>query len=393
MKPIYLDNNATSHMDPVVAERMHELNLLGVSNPASQHRQGRQALHLLEAAKSELLDLIGAPNRGIAAARIVFTSGGTEANNLAVFGLLAKRPGIAIVGATDHPSVLEAARIASGGTPDKFRVMPVDRRGLCNPDLLLSWLSEIYRANPPDHRVSFVSVMLGNNETGVIQNLKAICDICARFEVPVHSDIVQAVGKMPFHMADIGLSAITLTAHKIHGPVGIGALVLNHDIALDPMIVGGGQQLGLRAGTEPVIPAVALSLALAQICSAREAGHFDSVRDFRDRFEHAICQIFEATVIAAESPRLPHTSNIAFPGLDRQALHMSLDLQGLACSTGSACASGSSRPSSVLTAMGLPLDHVLSSLRFSFSRFSTQDEVDLAIKIVSKAVDKCRIAT
>lgn len=385
---IYFDNNATTHIDPVVAERLHELNLEGVSNPASQHRPGRRALNLLEEAKSEILELVGAPNRGMSSAQVILTSGGTEANNLAVFGLLARRPGIVIVGATDHPSIIEAARAACA--PNQLRILPVDHHGLCDLECLRTWLTEIYGAG---RTVSFVSIMLGNNETGVIQNIKSISEICKDFGVPVHSDIVQAVGKIETSMTELGLSAATLTAHKIHGPVGIGTLVLDRQVLIDPMIVGGGQQLGLRAGTEPVIPAVGLATALSEISKAHEAGVYNHVRELRDFFESSLIAECDATVVAAGAPRLPHTSNLSFPGRDRQALHMALDLSGLACSTGSACSSGSGRPSGSLVAMNLPDEVVRSALRFSFSRFSTSDEVESAIKIVSRAAEKCGLST
>jgi cysteine desulfurase len=388
MSPIYLDNNATTHLDPVVAQRMYALHLEGISNPASQHRQGRQALHLLEEAKSQILELLAAPRVGMESARIVLTSGGTEANNLVIYGLLATRPGIAIVGGTDHPSVIEAARLYSK-KPDQCRVLPARNDGRFDIEQLETWLDEIYSS--PSGQVSLVSIMLGNNETGVLQDLKNMCAVCDKYQVPVHSDIVQAVGKIPFDMSDIGLAAVTLTAHKIHGPVGIGALVLDHSLSIEPLIVGGGQQLGMRAGTEPVIPAVGLALALRQICEAREAGVFHQVARMRDHFEQTIAAMVDVRVIGQAAPRLPHTSNLSFVGLDRQALHMALDLNGLACSTGSACSSGSSRPSGSLVAMGLPNEVILGSLRFSFSRFTTDEDVSRALEIIANVLDNCRL--
>lgn len=382
---IYFDNNATTHLDPVVAERMHELNLEGISNPASQHSSGRRALHLLEEAKSQILECVGARHSGMDSAQVVLTSGGTEANNLAVLGMQAKRPGITIVGSTDHPSVVEAARYACSAK-NQFRMLPVNRDGLCDLQVLESWL----KSDPP---ISLVSIMLGNNETGVIQDLKSICDLCNLYDVPVHSDIVQAIGKIPFNMVDTGLSALTLTGHKIHGPVGVGALILKQGFQIDPMIVGGGQQLGLRAGTEMVVPTVGLAVALKQIIAALNCGEFDRIRSLRNQFEQDMLETTDIEIIAANAPRLPHTANLAFPGSDRQALHMALDLNGLACSTGSACSSGSSRPSGVLVAMDLPERTIQSSLRFSFSRFSTADEVTRATKIIRDAVAKCSIVT
>lgn len=383
---IYFDNNATTHLDPVVANRMHELNLAGISNPASQHRQGRDALHLLEEAKTQILELVGAPFLGMSAGQVILTSGGTEANNLAICGLLSSRPGIAIVGSTDHPSVIEPARALC--PPERFRTLPVDSRGLCDPNLLSDWLQSIYAAG---EQVSVVSLMLGNNETGVIQDLKTICGLCAKYDVPVHSDVVQAVGKIPVSMTDLGLSALSLTGHKIHGPVGIGALVMDRQLQVEPMIIGGGQQLGVRAGTEPVVPAVALALCLKQICDAREVGEFLAIESLRNDFEEKLAALADITVIAKDAPRLPHTSNVSFLGQDRQALHMALDLNGLACSTGSACASGSSRPSGSLVAMGLDEATVKGSLRFSFCRFSTASEVERSLEIIAQVLSSVRV--
>ena len=378
MNIVYLDNNATTRMDPLVAERMHELHLQGVYNSASQHRAGRQALHLLEQAKVEIAESVGASFGGPNGVQVLLTSGGTEANNLAISGLVARRGGTVIVAATEHPSVLEAARHIT--LPGHLRILPVDGHGICDLNRLEHWLQEIDRS--PGESVTLVSVMLGNNETGVIQDLKSICDLCRPFGVPVHCDVVQAVGKVPLDMKSIGLSALTLTAHKIHGPVGIGALIVQSDLQLVPLMYGGGQQLGLRPGTEPVIPAVALAAALTQSRLAAENGAYCRVEQLRDQFEQRLLQEADVVVVGQHAPRLPHTSNVSFLGVDRQALHMALDLKGLACSTGSACSSGSARPSGSLVAMGLPEDVVRGALRFSFSRFSSQVDVEMATGII-----------
>lgn len=381
MPSIYLDNNATTTIDRAVAEHIHQLNLAGVANPSSQHQQGRQALKILEAAKLELLESIGAQSVGMGEASVFWTSGGTEANNLAVLGRATAKPGTIIVAATEHPSVLEAAR-KSMELGCEVLVLEVDSNGRCNLAQLEQWLAELGQG------VSLVSVMLGNNETGVVQDLKAICAICAPHGVPVHSDIVQAVGKTPFNMLEMGLSAVTLTAHKIHGPVGIGALITHHDLSLQPMLVGGGQQLSIRPGTVPTIAASGLAMSVQQTKAALADGTYAVVAAMRDRFEQAVCANTKAFVIGAESERLPHTSNIGFLGLERQALQMALDLRGIACSTGSACASGSSRPSPVLAAMNLPEEVSRGSLRFSLSKYTNQSEMDSAIEVVCSVVQK-----
>lgn len=385
---IYFDNNATTHLDPVVAKLMYELNLQGISNPASQHRAGRDALHLLEEAKTTILDSVHASTNSMHAPQMILTSGGTESNNLALNSLYAQRPGLAIVGGTDHPSVIEAAKFL-GEQNGHFRILPVDENGACDLNILSDWIQEASNRNQP---VSFVSVMLGNNETGILQDLPKISEICAAHDIPVHSDVVQAIGKIPVDMHALGLSALTLTAHKIHGPVGVGALIALPDLKLEPMVIGGGQQLGIRAGTEAVVPAVGLATCLTQILHSLENDEYKKLEVLRDDFEKQLCSACDAVVIGKHADRLPHTSNLSFPGVDRQALQMSLDLKGLACSTGSACSSGSGRPSGSLVAMGIDDEIVKGSLRFSFSRFTSESEIQNGISIISEAVTRCRQA-
>ncbi len=376
---IYLDNNATTAIDPAIARRMYDLQLQGLANPASQHRPGRLAMKRLEQAKNSLLDTLGAPNSGMETAQVIFTSGGTEANNLAVRGYAAMRPGLVIVAASEHSSLLDPARELG---PERCRVLPVDTHGRCDLQQLEDWL----KADAT--RISLVSVMLGNNETGVIQDVRQICQLCLPYSVPVHSDAVQAIGKIPVDMRELGLSALSLTAHKLHGPVGIGALILLPGEKIAPILLGGGQQLGLRPGTEPVVPAVALADAVDLSCQALADGEYATVAKFRDRLETSLLALGNVEVIAKQSQRLPHVSNVAFLGLDRQAVQMALDLSGIACSTGSACASGSSRPSHVLTAMGLSPTVINGSIRFSLSRNTTAEEIDSAIELIARVLKK-----
>ncbi len=376
---IYLDNNATTAIDPAIARQMYELHLEGVANPASQHRPGRLALKQLEQAKNSLLDSLGAPNSGMETAQVIFTSGGTEANNLAIHGYAALHPGLVIVAASEHSSLLDPAHELG---PERCRVLPVDSHGRCDLGQLEDWLTA------DAARICLVSVMLGNNETGVIQDLSKICQLCRPYSIPVYCDAVQAIGKIPVDMCELGLSALSLTAHKLHGPVGIGALILLPAEKIAPLLLGGGQQLGLRAGTEPVIPAVALAHAVELSCQARSSGEYAQVAELRNRLEAALVALGNVEVIAEQSERLPHVSNLAFLGLDRQAVQMALDLSGIACSTGSACASGSSRPSHVLTAMGLSQAAIRGSIRFSLSRYTTPQEIDSAIELITGVLRK-----
>lgn len=397
MDTLYFDSNATTSVDPAVVRRMQDLYSLRLANPASQHRLGRDSLKVLEQAKEDLLRLIDAPADGMDTAQVILTSGGTEANNLAIAGLCraadgnvyqpAKNMTNTLISGVEHPSVIEAAAEWS----PRVRILPVDNSGLVRLNLLEEWLG---LADAEGNRVGLVSIMLGNNETGVLQDLSAICRICHRFGAVVHSDIVQAVGKIPFSMRDSGVDAVTLTAHKLHGPTGVGALVVRHGLVVQPFLFGGGQQLAVRPGTEPVVLADGFALALKLTVEARSNGAYQRLALTRNFFEQSLLnQLSNIEVVAQNAPRLPHTSNIAFHGVDRQALFMALDLAGIACSTGSACASGSGRPSHVLQAMQLPKETVGSALRFSFSRLTTDDEISEGIRRLVRTVERLRGAS
>lgn len=378
---IYLDNNATTRIDPVVAERMYELHSSGVANPASQHRSGRHALALLEEAKEAVARVVGAVPHGMESAHVILTSGGTEANNLVLHSLCSQQSGILITAGCEHSSILEYAN----QLPHlERRLLPLDAAGRCDLERLREWL------DVDGERVRLISLMFGNNETGNIANLEAVGKIAAQYGVLVHSDAVQAVGKLKVDMPRLGLSALTLTAHKVHGPVGIGALVVRSDLQLRPLLIGGGQQLAVRAGTEPVVLAAGLAAALQASEGAREEGIYNELAGRRAEFERQLLEIDDLYINGISGERLPHVSNIAFVGLDRQALQMALDLAGIACSTGSACASGSGRASRVLLAMGLDPELVSSSLRFSFSRFTTSKELEQAAEIITSVVRRLR---
>lgn len=382
MDTLYFDNNATTPLDPRLLDSLRQ----PLANPASQHRLGRLSLKDLEASKTRLLQLLDAPASGMDTAQVFLTSGGTEANNLAILGCAASQPGTIITSSIEHPSILEATKHLAAICP--ARQLPVNSAGQVRLDILEQWLAQAQLANQP---VSLVSVMLGNNETGLLQDLASIVDICHRYGALVHSDIIQAAGKIEFSMHKIGVDLISLTAHKLHGPVGIGALIARHGVSLSPILFGGGQQLEVRPGTEPVWLAQALARSLELAIEARTANVYREVQQWRDHFEELIlAQLDDVEVVAQQAPRLPHTSNIAFKNVDRQALQMALDFAGIACSTGSACASGSGRPSHVLNAMGSSNQIISSSLRFSFSRFNSLEQIQHGADIVIHTVNKLR---
>jgi cysteine desulfurase len=387
---IYLDNNATSAIDPIVAHAMDQFLREGPANPSSQHSFGRRALRYLEQSKCSLLEFIGATTLGMNAAQVIITSGGTEANNLAIHAASNTDDGLIIVGAMEHPSIVEASQ-SKLLCRQPVRMLPVTSNGSYDLNRLASWLKDIYSGQDSHRRVVLVSLMLANNETGVINDLPAIVQICNRYEVPVHSDIVQALGKIDFDMRRCGASAVTVAAHKVHGPVGIGALVVSADQKPQPLIVGGGQQLGWRSGTEPVAMVVGLATALEVAKRCRNDGDYQRVADLRDQFESTLLAELPDTVINGDRVnRLPQTSNLSFLGVDRQALHIALDLAGVACSTGSACASGSSLPSATLLAMQAGSQRADSALRFSLSRWTTSEQIQQASATIIRLVNKLR---
>jgi cysteine desulfurase len=372
---IYLDHNATTPLLPEVAEAMRVAALEFPANPASQHRPGQQARRALEDCREQITRLLGGKTSGMDADRLVFTSGGTEANNLAILGMLADQtPGHLITSAIEHPSLLgPAGELERWGW--KITRVPANTTGVVRLDQLTGSFRDDTR---------LVSIMAANNETGVLQPLEEISRLCAGRGVPFHTDAAQWVGKLTTQFHDWNLSALSCAPHKFNGPLGIGALLLRHDVPLAGQLHGGHQQEGLRPGTESV-PLAAGMLAALELWHRDREAQATRLPALRDQFEATIAsEVPTAIVIGADSPRLPHTSNIAFVGQDRQALFLALDLAGVACSTGSACASGSSQPSPVLLGMGLSNELIGSALRFSFGVTNTDtDAIESARRIIN----------
>lgn len=373
MEFIYLDHNATTPTRPEVVAAMAECLGRGLANTASQHRAGQAARKTLEDAREKVAELLGAdlslPRRD----RVVFTSGGTEANNLALLGITQAKggsPGQVVISAGEHQSVIEPAEhlLEQGWRLDTI--------GLT--------LDGIVQLEQLDHMLTadtrLVSVMLGNHETGVLQPIDQIAERCLELGVPLHTDAVQAVGKIGVHFRDLGVAAMTVAAHKFRGPLGIGALVLRGDVAVRPLMFGGHQQAGLRPGTEPVALAVGMATAL-ELWHREQEEHARHLTALRERFEGRLKAAMPDVVVHGErARRLPQTSNVAFPGLDGEVLRMALDLAGVGCSVGSACSSGSTELSPTLRAMNLSNELVRSSLRFSFGATNTEAEIDEAVQ-------------
>ncbi|HZZ26665.1 MAG TPA: cysteine desulfurase family protein [Pirellulales bacterium] len=391
MQAIYLDHNSTAPLLPEVAAAMAQADAAGYANPASQHSAGRHAHQLLEDAREEIARLLGANLTGAAADRLIFTSGGTEANNLALFGLAGaaasngtsstlaaqenRAPGRIIISSIEHPSVTASADfLAKCG-------WQVDRLAVTSEGVVeLKHLDELLSTSSPFGPPRLVSVMLANNETGVLQPIAEIAARCQAAGVPVHTDAVQAVGKVPVNFRALGVAAMTVAGHKFGGPRGMGALLVKQAAVLRPILHGATQQFGLRPGTESVSLALGFLAALRSWANDRDQRP-RRLAALRDRLEAGIRTIYPAAIVNGKNAsRLSHTSNVAFVGHNRQALFMALDMAGICCSTGSACASGSSEPSPTLLAMHLPREVVQASLRFSLGVNTTAEEIDDALR-------------
>jgi cysteine desulfurase len=341
----YLDWNATASLRPEAASAMAEALALG-GNPSSVHRRGRTARRLVEQSREAVAALVGAP-----ADSVVFTSGGTEANHLALIGSRRER---VLVSAVEHSSVLQAV-------PTAERI-PVDGDGIVDPTALAALLEA-------DSRPALVSVMLANNETGVIQPVQELAAIAHVHGVLFHCDAVQAAGKIPLSVGDIGADFLTLSAHKIGGPTGIGALILGSTAEVTPLLRGGGQERNRRAGTEN-LAGIAGFAAAATACDVAE---YARVRELRGRLERALAA--DAAVIGFGAARLPNTSAIAMPGVPAETQIIALDLDGVMVSAGAACSSGKVGPSHVLAAMGIAPDIANSTIRVSLGWATTEADV------------------
>lgn len=376
---IYLDHNATTPLAPASLQALQTALEADYANPASQHAAGRRAMAQLHAIRARVREQL-TPGVDTGHDRVIFTSGGTEANNLAIRGLAGQTPGRVIISALEHPCIRGAAEALGR---DGFEIIELAAGADGRIDL-----DALQKALTDDTRL--VSVMHANHETGVLQPVVEAAERCAKRGVPFHTDAVQSLGKVPLSFRELGVSAMTLSAHKFHGPRGIGALLVRDRVELHPILFGGGQQLEMRPGTESVALPVALEAALAWSLETLppRAGEMAAQRD---EFERLVQEgVSELVINGGDAPRLPNTSSLAFPGVDRQALLMALDQQGVACSTGSACASGSSEPSPVLLGMGCDPAIVDSSLRFSFGLKNRPGEAREAAEIVVQIVKKLR---
>lgn len=378
MTHIYMDHNATTPVRPEVVEKMNQFLGHNYGNPNSIHRFGRQARTAVENAREQVAGLIGANDP----LEIIFTSGGTESDNWTLRGVIAAAGGGGhiVTTAIEHSAILDTCKyLEEIGVQVTY--VPPDRLGR----IAAENVSEAIR---PETRL--VSVMWANNETGTVQPLEEIAVLCQEREVLLHTDAVQAVGKIPVDIESVKVDFLSASAHKINGPKGVGFLYIRKGSPISPLITGGGQEENLRSGTENV-PGI---VGLGEACRiARQEGASGKKRlcALRDRLEHeAIEHIPDVVINGDPNHRVPGTTNMGFLGAEGETLLIRLDLEGFAVSTGSACSAGSTEPSHVLLAMGIPREAVRGSLRFSLGWGNTEEEVDSLMKILPDAVHKIR---
>jgi cysteine desulfurase len=374
---VYLDNNATTRIDPAVLEEMVPFLTSYYGNPSSGYRFGAQIRAAIDRARSRLAALLGCEP-----GEIIFTSSGTEANNAAINSAIQFDPrGKHIVtSAVEHSAVRRHCdELRKRGC--EVTILSVDEHGSID-------LAELDKAIRP--QTSVVSLMWANNETGVLFPVERIAEMCRNRGVFFHTDAVQVVGKFPIRLRNLAISFLSLSAHKFHGPKGVGALYIKAGSRFQPSLIGGGQERERRAGTENVASIVGLGKAAERAgeCIAEEQ---ERVRRMRDRFEQQILTRLQGVVAnGAQGLRLGNTANLSLDGIESDAALMLLDRHGICCSAGSACRTGSAEGSHVLQAMGVSNQLVRGTLRFSFGRFNQDSQVDQATEVIASVVEKLR---
>ena len=395
---IYFDNNATTPLDPAVIEEMLPFLTKYYGNPSSGYAFAAKSRKAVELARERLAALLGCDT-----SEIVFTSGGTESNNAVIHSTLAYYPVAATkAGQSETGGKFATGRIRHGGRVVTTAVehsavlrpcQDLERRGCLVTFLGVDRegnvdVAELEAAIGPE--TVLVSMMWANNETGVLFPIEKIAETCRQKDLLFHTDAVQAVGKIPIRLRDTAINFLSLSAHKFHGPKGVGALYINRRTRFRPLIVGGSQENGKRGGTENVASIVGLGKAAELAAKYLEEGKC-SIRSFRNRFEKSVLEsVNGASVNGAGAPRIPNTSSFSFEGIESSAALLLLDRHGICCSAASACRTGSHDASHVLRAMNANGDSAGRSLRFSFSRFNTEAEIDRAIYVVPKVIGKLR---
>ena len=375
MKRVYMDANATTPLVPEVLDAMRPYFMEHFGNASSIHQQGQQARAAVEHARESVAALLNCRP-----AEIVFTSGGTESDNLALFGLV--QPGDHLITSSiEHHAILHAAeKLRDRGAEVTF--LPVSAEGVVNPQ-------DVRRAIQPNTKL--ISIMMANNETGAIQPVSEIGRIAADADIYFHTDAVQAAGKLPIDVQTLRCDLLSISGHKMHAPQGTGILYVRRGTKLEPLFFGGAHERQRRAGTENLPGIVGLGKAAELASTALIDGTMDKIAALRDRLEQGILSAVEETgVNGGDFARVANTTNIYFDNLEGEALVIALDLKGLSTSGGSACASGATEPSHVLTAMGLSTPRARASLRFSLTKQTTEDHIDFALGIIPTAATRLR---
>jgi cysteine desulfurase len=387
MNRVYLDFNATTPVDAAVLDAMLPYFSAEFGNPASIHTPGQKARAAVETAREQVAGLIGARPQ-----EIVFTSGGTESDNHAIFGVVgqpflpvsssrnASSFSHLITTAIEHEAVLNACQ-ALEKVGVRVTYLPTDREGQID-------LDDLRCAIRPE--TILITIMHANNELGTVQPLEEIGRIAAKADVYFHTDAVQSAGKIPIDVKALQVDLLSISGHKLYAPKGIGALYVRGGTRLRQLLYGGHHQRGFRPGTENVAGIVGLGKA-AEIARKSLAEDTRHVSTLRDRLQQELLhRVPQSRVNGGAAPRTPNTTNLVFPGVEGEALLIALDLKGLACSTGAACSSGAVEPSHVLTAIGLPPEKARASLRFSLGRHTTSADIDFALNVIPAAVAQLR---
>jgi cysteine desulfurase len=381
MPRIYLDHNATTPVEPAVLDAMLPYFSADFGNAASIHTPGQRARYAVETAREQVAALLGARPQ-----EIIFTSGGTESDNHAIFGIVRNHPGATkhiITTQIEHEAVLNACQFLekdSGGSIE-VTYLPVDQNGLVDPEAVRDAIRP---------QTALITIMHANNELGTVQPLEQIGKIAAQNDIFFHIDAVQSAGKIPLDVNVLNVDLLAISGHKFYAPKGTGALYIRGGTRLRQLLYGGHHQRGFRPGTENVPGIVGLGKAaeLARAALSDDASRLSLLRDHLEK--ELLTRIPQSRANAAVAPRTPNTTNITFPGLEGEALIISLDLKGLSCSTGAACSSGAVEPSHVLTAIGLCAEDARASIRFSLGRHTTAQEIATALEIVPAAVKDLR---
>jgi len=379
MKTIYFDNNATTKVAPEVFEEMQPYFCDLYGNPSSMHNFGGQVAKKIIEARMRTAKLLGAKSPS----EIIFTSCGTESDNAAIIGTLRSYPQKKHIITTkvEHPAVLNTCRYLQQKEGYQVTYLPVDSSGQLD-------LNELREAITSD--TAIVSIMYANNETGVIFPIAEIANIVKEKGAVFHTDAVQAVGKIPFNLQESPIDMLSLSGHKLHAPKGIGALYLKEGTKFEPFLIGGHQEQGRRGGTENVASIIGLGKACELACLNIEEEQ-NKVKTLRDKLENRLLQRVPSTRVNGDRiHRLPNTSNISFEFIEGEAILLLLSDQGIAASSGSACTSGSLEPSHVLRSMGIPFTHAHGSIRFSLSRYTTEEEIDTVVNELISIVDRLR---